>query len=74
MAQSNGDSFGNFENDIDNLTDEVLNLSREFRTIRLANDTTINSRSSVSLVRVPNFPPLSSGMYIDEITELMSTN
>ena len=66
MAQSNGDSFGNFENDIDNLTDEVLNLSREFRTIRLANDTTINSRSSVPSVRVPNLPPLASGIYIDE--------
>ena len=74
MSQSNDDSFGNFETDIDNLTDEVLNLPREYRPIRLANNTTINSRSSVHLVRVPNLPPLASEIYIDENTELMSTN
>jgi len=74
VAQPNNDSFGNFENDIDTLTDEVLNLPREFRPIRLANDTTINSKSTVTSVSVPNLPPLASEIYVDDNTELMSTN
>ena len=59
MEQLNDDLFGHFEIDIDTLTDEVLNLSREFRPLRLASDTTINSKIS----------PSTSVIYIDDNTE-----
>ena len=74
VEQLNDDSFNHFENDIDTLTDEVLNLPREFRPLRLANDTTINSKSAATSISVPNLPPFTSEIYIDENTELMSAN
>ena len=61
---------------LDQLTDDVLNLPREYRLIRLAGDCTISSNTkrkkdttnlneSVAKVNVPTLPEFSTEIYVD---------